>query len=229
MKYIVLGLGNFGSSVASRLTDMGHDVIGADISQLRCDELRDSVSGVVCMDTSIDEALSSLPLLEAEIIIVAIGKDFASSIKTVAQLRKLGVRRIIARGLNSVHIGVLQTLGVERVIFPEKDGAELLSQSLNYGDFLSSYRVDATHYIIQFAAPKQLIGLSIGDSQMWQDYELQVITIKQAQSKRNILGLSHSERAVVGKVSPKTIIETGDILVVYGTIKSYDSFIRSIK
>ncbi len=228
MKYIVLGLGNFGAQVASRLTDMGHDVIGVDSSQMRCDALRDSISGVICMDSSQSEALSSLPLLEVEIVIVAIGKEFASSVQTVAQLRRLGVRRIIARGFNAVHIGVLQTLGVERVVFPEKDGAELLAQSLNYGDFLSSYRIDSQYYIMQFIAPKQLVGHSIAESGMANDYELRLITIKQAQTTRNILGLTHSERVVINNITPQTVIEAGDILVVYGTLKSYDSFIRSL-
>lgn len=228
MKYIVIGLGNFGALVATRLTDMGHEVIGADSDPSRCDALKDSISGILCLDGSSQDGLSALPLTEVDVIIVAIGENFAASVQTVAQLRRLGVRRIIARGLGALHIGVLQTLGVERVVFPEKDGAELLSQSLSFSDFISSYRVDASHYIIQFVAPKQIVGLTVEGTAMERDYQLHTITIKQVQTSRNILGLTHSERAVIGEVMPSTVISAGDILVVYGTIKSYDAFIRSL-
>lgn len=229
MKYIVIGLGNFGALVATRLTDMGHEVIGADSNASRCDALKDTISSILCLDGSSQEGLSALPLTEVDVVIVAIGENFAASVQTVAQLRRLGVRRIIARGLGALHIGVLQTLGVERVVFPEKDGAELLSQSLSFGDFVSSYRVDSSHYIMQFVAPKQIVGLTIESTTMERDYQLHTITIKQIQTSRNILGLTHSERAAVGEITPQTTINAGDILVVYGTIKSYDSFIRSLR
>lgn len=229
MKYIVIGLGNFGSLVATRLTDMGHEVIGVDSNAARCDALRDNLSGILCLDSSSLDGLSSLPLLEVDVIIVAMGENFTASVQTVAQLRRLGARRIIARGLGPLHIGVLQTLGVERVVFPEKDGAETLAQSLSFSDFISSYRVDASHYIMQFVAPKQLVGLSIENTAMMRDYELQVITTKKVQTSRNILGLTHSERVVNSNIGQSTIIEAGDILVVYGTIKSYDALINSFR
>ncbi len=228
MKYIVIGLGGFGSQLSTRLTSLGHEVIGADVNPNTCAVHRDSLTGVVCLDSSSEFSLQALPLLDAQAVIVAIGRDFGSSVQTVAQLRKAGVRRIIARGFNDVHIGVLQVLGVEKILFSERDGAESLAQSLTYGDFVSSYKVDATHYVMEFVAPKQIVGLTINESAMMLDFSLQTIAIKKAIQKRNKLGLSHSEREVSAAITPQTEIEAGDILVVYGTIKSYDSFIRSL-
>ncbi len=229
MKYIVIGLGAFGSQLSARLTSLGHEVIGADISSSICDLQRDRMTGIVCLDTSSPHALEILPLLDAEAVIVTIGEDFGSSIQTVAQLRKAGVKRIIARGFNDVHIGVLQVLGVEKIIFPESDGAESLAQSLTYGDFISSYQIDATHYIMEFAVPHQLVGATVEESALWSAYRLKPIAIKKPQQRRNRLGLSHTIREVDDSLSPQTILESGDILVVYGTIKSYDSFIRSLR
>lgn len=228
MKYIVIGLGNFGSLLATRLTEMGHEVIGADQSGTRVAEFADRLSMAVCLDGASAEALSALPLSDVDVVIVAIGENFASSVQTVAQLRRQGVKRIIARGLNHLHIGVLQTLGVERVVFPEKDGAELLAQSLSFNEFLSSYRVDSDHYVMQFNAPKAIVGKTIAQTQMELNYKLKVITIKQTRQAHNILGLSHNERTVIGDISENTAIEWGDILVVFGTIKSFDAFSRSL-
>lgn len=228
MKYIVIGLGNFGGLLSTRLTEMGHEVIGVDSDSERVDALKDTISGTVRIDAASADGMSVLPLGEVNVVIVAIGKNFASSVQAVAQLRRLGVRHIIARGINPLHIGVLQTLGVERVVFPEKDGAELLSQSLAYGDFLSSYRIDNEHYVMQFVAPSQFVGRTISGCGLEGDYDLKIITIKHTTVARNMLGLQHSQRTVAGTISPDTVISQGDILVVYGTLKSYDSFSRSI-
>lgn len=229
MKYIVIGLGSFGAQLATRLTSLGHEVIGADSQSSKCEAVRDKLSGVVCLDSSSEHSLAVLPLLAAEVVVVAISSDFGSSVQTVAQLRRAGVRRIMARGFNDVHIGVLQTLGVERIIFSERDGAEQLAQSLSYSDFMSSYKVDSNHYVMEFVTPKQLVGFSVNESALWDDFQLHTIAIKKVQQKRNIMGLTHSQREVIEDLTPQTIIEAGDILVVYGTIKSYDAFIRSLR
>lgn len=227
MKYIVIGLGNFGSLVATRLTEMGHEVIGVDTSSERVHELADRLSMAVILDGKSAAALSSLPLEDVDVVVVAMGEDFSSSVQIVAQLKRLGIKRIIARGLNPLHIAVLQTLGVERVVFPERDGAEILAQSLSMGGFLSSYRVDADHYVMQFTAPKAIVGLTIDQTEIETHYSLRVIAIKQTRSAHNILGLSHTERSVIGVISGSTPIQWGDILVVFGTVRSFDSFIRA--
>lgn len=227
MKYIVIGLGNFGSLVATRLTEMGHEVIGVDASSERVNELADRLSMAVVLDGKSAAALSSLPLSDVDVVVVAMGEDFSSSVQIVAQLKRLGIGRIIARGLNPLHLAVLQTLGVERVVFPERDGAELLAQSLSMGEFLSSYRVDSDHYVMQFFAPRSLEGLTIEDSGLESDYGLRVIAIKQSRQGRNLLGLVHTERSVIGPISDLTPIERGDILVVFGSLRGFDSFTRA--
>lgn len=228
MKYIVIGLGNFGGLVAARLTDMGHEVIGVDTHMSNVNEFSSRISMAICLDGASAEALTALPLSDVEVVIVAIGENFTASVQTVAQLRRLGVKRIIARGLNPLHIGVLQTLGVERVVFPEKDGAEILAQSLSFSEFLSSYRVDSNHFVMQFAAPTQIVGKTVADTGMLERFNLQLIAIKQTVEAHNILGLTHSERSVIENASQQTPIQWGDILVIFGTMKSFDSFIRSL-
>lgn len=228
MKYIVIGLGNFGGLLSTRLTDMGHEVIGVDTQRERVTALADKLSMTICLDGSSADALAALPLPDVNVVIAAIGENFAASVQTVAQLRKMGVKRIIARGLNPLHIGVLQTLGVERVVFPEKDGAEILSQSLSFSEFLSSYRVDSNHYIMQFAAPRVIVGKTIEQVGLEDDFNLRLITIKQSHEARNILGLTHSERTVIENATIQTPIQWGDILVIFGTLKAFDTFARSL-
>lgn len=229
MKIIVLGLGKFGSLLSIRLTDMGHEVIGVDAQMPRVDALKAKLSTAICSDPSKVESIAALPVTEVDIVVVAIGDDFASSVQAVAALKQIGTKRIIARAMTVLHIGVLQTLGVERVIFVEKDSAELLAQSLSLSDFISSYRVDADHYVLQFYAPKEMIGKSISESDIESRFGIQVITIKRTHQVKNMLGLVHSERAVTGLPTPDNILQDGDIVVVYGKLSDYDAFVRSLR
>lgn len=229
MKIIVLGLGNFGTALSVRLTDMGHEIIGVDSSLEKVDALKNKLSTTICLDAGNPDAISVLPVKEVDLVIVAIGTNFSASIQAVASLKQSGAKRILARAISVLHLGVLQTLGVERVISVAKDAAEILAQSLSLSDFISSYRVDAEHYIVQFTAPDAIIGKSIAESDIESRFGLQVITIKRYRNVKNLLGLVHSERAVTGMPTPDTVVEQGDIVVVYGKLRDYDDFVRSLR
>lgn len=228
MKYIVIGLGNFGSSLALKLMDLGHEVIGVDVDRAKAEALREKLSTTIILDAITVESLSVLPLDQVDIVAVAIGSDFAGSIQAVAALRQRGVSRIIARALNSLHVGILQTLGVERVVFPEKDAAESIAQSMAMGSFVSSYRVDTDHYVMQVIAHESLVGTTIAATRLKESYGLEVIAIKKVLMVKNLLGLTHSERVVADDATMDTVIGKGDTLVIYGPLKNYDRFVRGL-
>src|SRR5690606_9337481 len=97
MKYIVLGLVHFGKSLAIHLTELGHEVIGADKKITIVEQLKDKVTHTVCLDTTDKEAVSSLPLKDSDAVIVAIGEDEGASMLPTALVKQLGVKRIICR------------------------------------------------------------------------------------------------------------------------------------
>lgn len=225
MKYIVIGLGNYGEVLSKRLTELGHDVIGVDSNKSRVDALANEMSATICIDSSDKDALNALPLDKADAVIVAIGENFAASIQTVALLRQAGVKNLIARGLNNLHIAVLQTLGVERVVFPEKEGAENLAQSLSLVEYRNSYKIDDNHYIFQINVPKILVGVSIKDSGLL-ELNLEVIAIKAPQTTKNMLGQSHTKLVVVGTPTQQSTFAENDVVVIYGNIADFDKYIK---
>ncbi|NLK53679.1 MAG: TrkA family potassium uptake protein, partial [Bacteroidales bacterium] len=121
MKYIVIGLGYFGSNLASRLTSMGHEVIGVDNHPERLDELKDSVTTVMKMDATNVNAVRSLPLDDADAVIVAIGEDVGSSILAASILKNLKVKRIIGRAIHQTHHSILNQIGIDEVVMPLED------------------------------------------------------------------------------------------------------------
>lgn len=90
MRYLVIGLGIYGSNLARDLTEMGHEVIGVDVKQNNIDEIKDYISTVYMIDSTEEAALSVLPLRNVDVVIVAIGENFGASVRTVALLKKMG-------------------------------------------------------------------------------------------------------------------------------------------
>ena len=123
MRYLIIGLGIYGSNLARDLTDMGHEVIGADIRAANVEAIKDYISTAYILDSTDEPSLAALPLKNIDLVIVAIGENFGASVKTVALLRKIGVRKIYARAIDELHQSILEGLQVERILTPEQRAA----------------------------------------------------------------------------------------------------------
>ena len=150
MKYIIIGLGNYGHVLAEELSALGHEVIGADISSSRVDGLKDKIATAFVIDATDEQALSVLPLNSVDVVIVAIGENFGASIRVVALLKQKKVKRIYARAIDAIHRSVLDAFGLERILTPEEDAARGLVHLLEFGADIETFRVDANYYVVKF-------------------------------------------------------------------------------
>lgn len=128
MRYLIIGLGNFGKTLAEELTDKGHDVIGVDIDEHRVEEIKDRIAVAYIMDATELTALKALPLNEMNAVVVAIGQSMDHSLRTVASLKELGVNRIYARALDQIHQSILRAMSIEKVFIPECYAARLFAE-----------------------------------------------------------------------------------------------------
>ena len=102
MKYIIIGLGNYGGVLADELSVLGHEVIGVDTNEHRVDVLKDKIATSFIIDATDEQSLSVLPLKDVDVVIVAIGENFGASVRVVALLKKKGVKHIYARAVDDV-------------------------------------------------------------------------------------------------------------------------------
>lgn len=130
MKYLVIGLGNFGSTLACRLTDMGHDVIGVDNSEHRIEDISEKIAVSYIMDATEKTALSSLPLDEIDCAIVAIGQSMDSGLRAVAALKELNVAQIYARALDNTHKSILMAMNIQKIFIPESLAAGIIAEKI---------------------------------------------------------------------------------------------------
>ncbi|MDW7996921.1 MAG: NAD-binding protein, partial [Bacteroidota bacterium] len=103
LRVAVIGLGHFGMNLALRLTEEGCEVIAVDRDPERVEVLQDRVAIAVVLDSTEQRPLRKLGLRDMDIVVVAIGEDFQSSLLTTASLQEIGVKRIINRVISPVH------------------------------------------------------------------------------------------------------------------------------
>lgn len=127
MKYLVIGLGNFGSTLACKLTDMGHDVIGVDCNEHRVEEIKEHISVAYIMDATEKSSLRGLPLDEIDLVVVAVGQSMDCSLRTVAALKELNMNCIYARALDSTHKSILMAMNVQKIFIPESYAAKVFA------------------------------------------------------------------------------------------------------
>ncbi|MBR4119262.1 MAG: TrkA family potassium uptake protein [Bacteroidales bacterium] len=130
MKCLIIGLGNFGRTLAVELSDNGHDVIGIDKSEHCVDMVKDRISVSYIMDATEGLSLKSLPLNEIDCAIVAIGQSMDSSLRTVAALKELSVKNIYARALDDTHMSILKAMDIKKIYIPESYAAKIYAQKI---------------------------------------------------------------------------------------------------
>ncbi|WP_454881907.1 potassium channel family protein [Sphingobacterium detergens] len=225
MKYIVLGLGHFGRSLGVYLTELGHEVIGADKSLNIVEQLKDKITHTVCLDTTDREAVSSLPLKDAHAVIVAIGEDEGASLMTVALLKQLKVKRIIGRIVSELQKTVLEAMEINEYIMPEEEAAERLAMRLDNIDIVDSFKVSDRYSIVETKVPQRYVGMTLREANLTNLYKIIVLTtVKITETKKD--GITKEQKEASGIATSETIMAEGDILVVFGELSDINKLIQ---
>ncbi len=228
MKYIVLGLGNFGTALATRPTKLGHEVIGVDSSLTKVEGLKGSITHTVAMDSTDRNAVASLPLKDSHAVIVAIGEDEGASLITTALLKQMNVPRIIGRVVSDLQLTVLRAMGVEEYLEPETDSAERLAARLDNADIVDSFKISDKYSIIETRVPDRYVGKTLSETNFTNEYGVIVLTtirkLNDASGART--SISDKQVEVTGIAKSSTRLHESDILVLFGETRDIDRLIR---
>jgi len=187
MKIIIIGLGNFGSAVAIKLAALGHEVIGVDSQIHRVENIKDKITYAVSLDCTDTQALKTLPLLECDIVLVAIGEDFGASILTTAILKKMNIKRLVSRTISPIHRTILEAIGVIEILSPEEDSAERFVKKIDMTNVLDYLDLSDDYGIVEAVIPQKYIGLSIRDADVRKRYNVNILTIKHDREVTNLV------------------------------------------
>ena len=204
-EYVIIGLGRFGSSVATTLVEYGHNVLAIDADMAQVQAMSTQLPHVVQLDATNIDALKQVGVDNFDTALVCIGTDFESNILTTVLLTRLGVKRIIAKARTTMQREILMRVGAHEVILPEHEAGVRLARKLAAGHFVDYLEVSDEVGVVELVAPSSLWGKSLAESNLRQRYSLTVMAIRRGEE----LFISPSSSFE---------IEAEDILVVLGRI-----------
>ncbi|HWL13900.1 MAG TPA: TrkA family potassium uptake protein, partial [Ureibacillus sp.] len=176
-QYAVIGLGRFGTSVARRLHEAGQEVLGIDSNEERVENAEPYVTDSAIADSTEEKALKSLGITNFDCVIVAIGDDIQASILTVMLLKNLGIKKIIAKATSKRHGQVLETIGVNWVIYPERDMGERVANQLLSPNMLNYIELSKDYNLEEIMLPKKMIGKNLKELDVRARFQVSVIAI----------------------------------------------------
>jgi trk system potassium uptake protein len=202
-QYAVVGLGRFGTSVAQKLFDAGQEVMGIDINEEKVEDAELIVTHAVMADSTDEDALKSIGIRNFDCVIVAIGNDMQSSILTSMLLKELGVKKVIAKALSKHHGKVLEKIGVDWIIYPERDMGERVAHQLLSPNVLNYIELPREYNIEEIKLPESMVKKSLREIDLRSKYNVSALAIV-------------SNGDIIVSPSPDQVINKGDIVVAIG-------------
>lgn len=203
---MIIGLGNFGYNVAKNLYQNSVEVLGIDSREDLVNLYKDDIGFVISLDATQKDQLESLQLENFETAIISIGQDITASILISLHLRELGMRKIITRAISEDHAKVLEKIGVDEIVYPEKDTAIKVANKIllkNVADYLP---LGKEFGIVEIDPPKSFVGKSLAELDIAKRFSCQVIGIRTSAGEDST------------KIAPKATdrIERGSRIIVLG-------------
>jgi trk system potassium uptake protein TrkA len=226
MKFIVVGLGSFGASLAMKLTEKGHEVIGVDKNMSKVEALKELVTHTICLDCTDPQAVTHLPFRDTNIVIVAIGENEGANVMATAVIKQMGVQRLISRALSPLHETVLQAMGVNEIVHPEEETAERWAKKLDLQGVLDSFELGGEYSIIEAKVPQKYVGKTVAEIGFRKNYNLVLLTTMNVTEETSAIGAKKWVTNVHGVASLSTVIHVNDIVVIYGSKKDINTFMR---
>jgi len=228
MKYIIIGLGNFGTSLGEKLTQIGHEVIGVDNRISKVEALKERLTHTICLNCTDQQAVESLPLSNTDVVIVSIGEDEGANIITTALLKQMKVKRLISRAISPIHETILSAMGVEEILHPEEETAARWAKKLTMTNVIDSFELPDHYNIVELMVPDKFIGRSLEEIGLLRHYGIIVLTTISNNDEKNLFGNIRKVSRVNGVASSKTILKYDEIMVIFGNIKDIERFMKDI-
>ena len=176
--YVVIGLGLFGQALARQLCALGAEVLAMDVRSDLVQQVANDVTHSVVGDAQDKEVLRALGVRDMDCAIVSIGDDLAASVLITMNLMELGVPYIVCKAHDEMHRRVLEKIGANRVVIPEKENAQRLGRSLHSHNVLEYIELSEDYGILEVPAPKKWVGQTLIGLNVRQAYGVNIIAIE---------------------------------------------------
>jgi len=228
MQFAVIGLGDFGFQVAETLAQNGGEVIGIDIDEAIIEKIKDKVSQAVVADATQEKALRSIGVPDVDAAVVTLG-DMDASIMATVLLRRIGVSKIVARALSSIHERVLDEVGASRIINVEHQMADQVAKGLLAPHVLQHVDFPGGYSLVEIKTNKELTNRTIRELEFRERFSINIVAIQKRIPAVDDSGKSFLKEITNTQPKPDDLIADGDILVLVGGSEKIEAFLEMVK
>ncbi|HDL18348.1 MAG TPA: TrkA family potassium uptake protein [Bacteroidetes bacterium] len=209
--FVVIGLGSFGYYVARFLAENGVEVLAIDADENQVEKIKPFVEKAVIADATQKNALEQLGVTDIDAAVVSVGDKIDQSVLITLYLREMKVKQIIVKSITEDHAKILDMIGATDVIFPEKDAALKIVQTLVHPNILDALSLGPEYSIFELAPPAKFLRKTLRELDIRNKHHIQVIAIKELVPEN-----------LVAVPAADYIIKDSDILVVIGKISDVE-------
>jgi trk system potassium uptake protein len=206
--FLVVGAGRFGKSVARTLYEEGHDVMVVDKDEDLIQQISTEVTDAISADITTESCVNALGVRDFNAVVLAIGFDVQASIMAAILLIEKEAKYILAKAQTDLHGKVLEKIGVNRVIYPERDMGQKIARSLIAPTIIDMIELSDHYSVVEVKAPAEMVGKTLLELDLRARYGISVIALR-----RNNGG--HTNISPVAK----DVVESGDVIVAIGENK----------
>ena len=210
-QFVIIGLGRLGSAMIATLTSLGHDVLGIDSDEEVVQDLSAEFPNahLVAADATEEAVLRDLNVGQFDGAAVVIGEDMEAGIRATANLKEMGVPFVVARAMSKLHARVLERVGADRIMEPEKEMGAQLARTMASPGVMDYVDLGGDEALIESEVPEEWVGKSLSDLHLSRQSGLTVLAIKPKGGPGTI-------------PSADTVFREGDVVVVGGAKENLD-------
>lgn len=202
-QFLVFGLGRFGTSLAQSLCKQGQEVLAVDADEELVNDIAPYVTQAVQLDATDESALQSLGIKNFDAAVVSIGQNTRDSILVCVLLKEMGIPYLVAKATDDLHAKVLRKIGVDRVVFPERDMGVRLARTIISPGVLELMNLSDDYQLMEIVPPKNWIGQTLMGLNVRRKYGVNILAI-------------HRQEQFDMSPAPDRVFKEGDTLLVMG-------------
>jgi trk system potassium uptake protein TrkA len=201
----ILGLGRFGVGLANTLLSMGYDVLAMDVDEKKVQAIAPTITRAVQADGTDEAVLKELGVDKFDVAIVAMGSDIENSVLSTILLRKLGVRYVVGRADNDLHGSILEKIGADKVVYPEREMGTRVAHGLMLTQVLDYMPVAPAYGVAKVSPPNSFVGRTLSELGLGREGKWGIAVL-----------MIHREREVIVTPDRMEVVRAEDTLILSG-------------
>lgn len=213
--FVVFGLDAFGQTLAVSLEQSGHQVMVIDQDDEAVRKVADITTDAIIGDPMSESVLRKAGVTSFETAVISFPGAINNTILLTMMLKDMGVKRVVARACSELECRVLEKIGVDTIVFPERDMGEKLAHTLDKQDVFEYLSYSEEYSIVEEKVPASWVGKTMIELDLRRKLGINIIAINEnGKGKINI------------SPAPDRQFLEGDVVTLIGSNKSINKLSR---